>query len=55
VALAPAGGWARGDDSYKETLDYFVSMQELVKAAAPHAESILASSEGRRRATQYIS
>jgi hypothetical protein len=26
---------------------------DLVKAAAPHAEAILASPEGRRRATQY--
>jgi pimeloyl-ACP methyl ester carboxylesterase len=54
VALAPAGGWARGDDSYKEGLDYFLSMQELVKAAAPHAEAILSSREGRRRSTQDI-
>ena len=23
VALAPAGGWAKGDDSYQETLDFF--------------------------------
>ena len=51
VALAPAGGWAAGDDSYRETLDFFTSMQELLKAAAPHAEAILASPEGRRRAT----
>jgi pimeloyl-ACP methyl ester carboxylesterase len=54
VALAPAGGWARGDESYRETLRYFATMQELVKQAAPHAEAILASPEGRRRATQDI-
>lgn len=52
VALAPAGGWARGDDSYKDTLNYFTTMQELLKSAAPHAEALLASAEGRRRATQ---
>ena len=27
VALAPAGGWAAGDDSYRETLAYFATMQ----------------------------
>jgi pimeloyl-ACP methyl ester carboxylesterase len=54
VALAPAGGWAREDDSYRDTLRYFATMQELVRGAAPHAEAILASPEGRRRATQDI-
>jgi pimeloyl-ACP methyl ester carboxylesterase len=54
VALAPAGGWARGDDSYKDTLNYFTTMQELLKSAAPHAEALLASAEGRRRATQDV-
>lgn len=53
VALAPAGGWAQGDDSHKETLAYFATMHDLLKSAAPHAEAILASSEGRRRATLY--
>jgi pimeloyl-ACP methyl ester carboxylesterase len=52
VALAPAGGWA--DQSYKETLAYQTAMQEQVKAAAPYAETILSSPEGRRRATQFI-
>jgi pimeloyl-ACP methyl ester carboxylesterase len=54
VAFAPAGGWARGDDSYRETLAYYVSMQEAVARAAPHAEAVLASPEGRRRATREI-
>ena len=54
VALAPAGGWAKGDDSYKETLRYFVTMQERLKAAAPYAEQIAASPQGRRQATQFI-
>ena len=49
VGFAPAGGWARGDESYKNRLGYFSTMQEMVKAAAPYAESILASSEGRGR------
>jgi pimeloyl-ACP methyl ester carboxylesterase len=54
VALAPAGGWAPGDESYKHTLGFFSTMQELLKAAAPHAEAIVASADGRRRATEYI-
>ncbi|UGS36543.1 alpha/beta fold hydrolase [Capillimicrobium parvum] len=53
VALAPAGGWAVGDESFRATLAYFTSMQETLRAAAPHAEAILATPEGRRRATAY--
>ncbi len=54
VALAPAGGWARGDDSYKELLGFQSELLDMVKAAAPHAEAILASREGRGRATQLL-
>jgi pimeloyl-ACP methyl ester carboxylesterase len=54
VALAPAGGWAVDDDSFEGTLDYFIRMQDLLKAAVPHAEAIVASAQGRRRATEYI-
>ena len=54
VALAPAGGWAEGDDSYKETLRYFAMMNRLVKQAAPQADRIAATPEGRRRATAAI-
>jgi pimeloyl-ACP methyl ester carboxylesterase len=54
VALAPAGGWAEDDDSYKVTLDFFHTMQELLKAAAPQADEIVSTPEGRRRATQFI-
>jgi pimeloyl-ACP methyl ester carboxylesterase len=53
VALAPAGGWAPGDESYRETLAFFTTMRDLLKAAAPHAEAILSSVEGRRRATEF--
>ncbi len=53
VALAPAGGWAVGDQSYRETLAYFKTAQDLVKAAAPHADAIVSSPEGRRRATAF--
>jgi pimeloyl-ACP methyl ester carboxylesterase len=54
VALAPAGGWKPGDEAKAETMRYFATMQDLVRAAAPHADTILASAEGRRRATRYI-
>jgi pimeloyl-ACP methyl ester carboxylesterase len=53
VVFAPAGGWAPGDESYKDTLEHFRMTQELLKAAEPHIDAILASSEGRRTATQY--
>jgi pimeloyl-ACP methyl ester carboxylesterase len=54
VALAPAGGWAAGDDSWTATIGHFETMHEQVQAAAPHAEAIAASANGRRRATEAI-
>src|SRR5436305_2422096 len=53
VAFAPAGGWAEGDPAFSDTMDYFVTAQDLVRAAAPHADEIVSSVEGRRRATLY--
>lgn len=53
VAFSPAGGWAEGDDSYRATLAYFRTMRGLVQAAAPHADEIVSTPEGRRRATAY--
>jgi len=52
VALAPAGGWARGDESYRGTLAYFTTMWELLQPAAPQAAAIVASTQGRRRVTE---
>ena len=54
VALAPAGGWAPGDESYKELLRLQESIHAAAKAAAPHADALLSTAGGRRRATQYI-
>jgi pimeloyl-ACP methyl ester carboxylesterase len=54
VAFAPAGGWAKGDESFQETLGFFATMQDQLRAAAPHAEAVLASAAGRRRATQFV-
>jgi pimeloyl-ACP methyl ester carboxylesterase len=53
VALAPAGGWAPDDPLAEETNRYFAGMRDLVIAAAPHAEAIMATPEGRRRASEY--
>jgi pimeloyl-ACP methyl ester carboxylesterase len=52
VALAPAGGWA--DDSYKDALAFFRTMRPMIQAAAPHADALLATPEGRRQATEFI-
>jgi pimeloyl-ACP methyl ester carboxylesterase len=54
VALAPAGGWAPGDGSYEQLLGFQAAMLELARIAAPHARALLATREGRRRATHYI-
>jgi len=54
VALAPAGGWAAGDESRKRTISYFPLMQKLVRMAIPSLDAIVASEEGRRRATLMI-
>ena len=51
VALAPAGGWAPGDESYKDMLRDYATMHELAQAAAPHADAIAATPQGRLQAT----
>src|SRR3954469_24130453 len=52
VALAPAGGWL--DDAYKPLLAFQSELQREVAAAAPHAAALLATPEGRRRATRVL-
>jgi len=54
VALAPAGGWAKGDDSRQEKLSFQQTMHEAARSAAPRADEIAATPEGRRRATEMI-
>jgi pimeloyl-ACP methyl ester carboxylesterase len=54
VALAPAGGWAPDDDSYRELLRFQLTLYEQSRRAAPHAEAILSTLQGRRRATDLI-
>jgi pimeloyl-ACP methyl ester carboxylesterase len=53
TALAPAGGWLPGDETITATLEHFVTMKELLRSAMPHVEAIVASPDGRRRATKY--
>jgi pimeloyl-ACP methyl ester carboxylesterase len=52
VAFAPAGGWGKGDDSFKELLAFQARMQQDATGIAANAESLVATSEGRRRATR---
>ena len=54
VAFAPAGGWAAGDASYLETLDHFAGMQPAIERAAPDADALVASPDGRRRAAEFM-
>lgn len=53
VALAPAGGWERGDPALARTLGHFTAMREQVRSAAAHADAIMASDGGRRAATRF--
>jgi pimeloyl-ACP methyl ester carboxylesterase len=53
VALAPAGGWAPHDTSYRDVLALQARLVDSIEAAAPYADANVASAEGRRRATTY--
>jgi pimeloyl-ACP methyl ester carboxylesterase len=51
VALAPAGGWTDGDPAIAATLRYFRAMAKMVQDAAPRADQIAATPEGRAAAS----
>lgn len=53
TALAPAGGWARDDLSYRETLQHFPTMRDGLRNAAPNADALMATDRGRRNATTF--
>jgi pimeloyl-ACP methyl ester carboxylesterase len=55
VALAPAGGWPRGDRARGELLSFQSTLLDVVREAAPYADAIASSPEGRRRATRHLS
>jgi pimeloyl-ACP methyl ester carboxylesterase len=54
VALAPAGGWAADDRSFERVLAWQARLHEDAVALAPHADAIVATAEGRRRATSAL-
>jgi pimeloyl-ACP methyl ester carboxylesterase len=54
VALAPAGGWAVGDESFRETLRFFETLYAQLQPLAAHADAIASTPEGRRGATRAI-
>jgi pimeloyl-ACP methyl ester carboxylesterase len=54
VAFAPAGGWAEGDTSFEETLRLQARTHDALRGTAAHADAIVATPEGRRRATELI-
>jgi pimeloyl-ACP methyl ester carboxylesterase len=54
TALAPAGGWAPDDASYREMLHQFVELHELAQTAAPFVDELVADEEIRRQATEVI-
>lgn len=51
VALAPAGGWVDDDPAITATLRYFRAMSKMVQDAAPRADQIAATPEGRAAAS----
>jgi pimeloyl-ACP methyl ester carboxylesterase len=53
VAFAPAGGWAAGDGSFKSLLGFQSSLFAALQALVPHADALMATPDGRRRATLY--
>jgi len=54
TTLSPAGGWAEGDERFRDSLAHFATMQELLAAAIPHVATILSTPGGRRRATAHF-
>jgi pimeloyl-ACP methyl ester carboxylesterase len=54
VAFAPAGGWASDDTSWRRMLAFQKGLHEQARGLAAHAEAVVATPEGRRRATQSI-
>ena len=54
VALAPAGGWAEEDEWPGELFGLQSNLLGMIRAAAPHADAIMATPEGRRRATELL-
>jgi pimeloyl-ACP methyl ester carboxylesterase len=54
VALAPAGGWADDDPAQRHVVSFFQMAQNLLQDAAPRADEIASTPEGRRRALAFM-
>jgi pimeloyl-ACP methyl ester carboxylesterase len=54
VGFAPAGGWAAGDAAWRRLLLMQRRLIGIARAGAPHADTLLATAEGRRRATRLL-
>jgi pimeloyl-ACP methyl ester carboxylesterase len=54
VALAPPGGWAQGDASYRELLGFQRELQRQAAQTAAFADAIVATADGRRRAMELV-
>jgi pimeloyl-ACP methyl ester carboxylesterase len=54
VALAPGGGWRLEGRAQGDTHNYFLKLREAAWSAAPHADAIVATAQGRRAATECI-
>jgi pimeloyl-ACP methyl ester carboxylesterase len=54
VALAPAGGWLPDDQQQDHVLSFFRMTQNLLADAAPRADKIASTPEGRARALAFM-
>jgi pimeloyl-ACP methyl ester carboxylesterase len=54
VAFAPAGGWAPGDGEREQLLARQRALHADLRALAPQADAVVATEEGRRRATELL-
>lgn len=54
VALAPGGGWAEDDPSFRELLSLQGDVLASARAALPALDAALATRAGRRRATELV-
>jgi pimeloyl-ACP methyl ester carboxylesterase len=54
VALAPAGGWLPEDEQQHHVLSFFRMTQNLLADAAPRADEIASTPEGRARALAFM-
>ena len=54
VAFAPSGGWAKDDESARELLAFQRELHALVATSAGAADTIVATEDGRRRATRLL-